>query len=252
MSVSQPIAQALSARIRDMILKGEFAAGQHLREVFLAEMFGASRTPVRLALAANEKDGLLDYSPNRGYVVRPFDTKDIRSAYELRALIEGLAARKAAEQGLDRERHRAAETAITSVDELLRTEDLLDDPARETWRAHNAVFHRAIVEQSDNRFIGPMLQSVQQIPSVYPPILASYDSASLRTYNFQHRQVLACIANREGVRAEFLMREHIHAAGEVICASIGYKKVEGRRATEPAPNPHEPAERRIRRRPASA
>ncbi len=221
MAVSQPIAQALSARIRDMILKGEFAAGQHLREVFLAEMFGASRTPVRLALAANEKDGLLDYSPNRGYVVRPFDVKDISSAYELRALIEGLAARKAAEQGLERERLRRAETAIKAVDGLLGGEDPLDEPARETWRAHNAIFHRAIVEQSDNRFIGPMLLSVQQIPSVYPPILASYDPYALRNYNLQHRQVLACIVNREAVRAEFLMREHVYSAGEVICASIG-------------------------------
>ncbi len=220
MSVSQPIGQALGARIRDMILKGEFAAGQHLREVQLAEMFGASRTPVRLALAANEKDGLLDYSPNRGYVVRPFDVKDIASAYELRALIEGLASRKAAEQGLHPDLARKAAAAIEAVGELLRSEEPLDEPAREAWRMHNSIFHRAIVEQSNNRFIGPMLLSVQQIPSVYPPIFASYDPSSLRTYNDQHRQVLTCILEREGVRSEFLMREHIYLAGETICASI--------------------------------
>lgn len=219
--MSQPIAQALSGRIREMILKGDFAAGQHLREVQLAEMFGASRTPVRLALAANEKDGLLEYSPNRGYVVRPFETKDIASAYELRALIEGLAARKAAEQGLHPDRERRAAEAVAAVDSLLRRQDLLDDEARETWRTHNSTFHRAIVEQSDNRFIEPMLLSVRQIPSVYPPVLASYDSATLRTYNEQHRQVLGCILNREAVRAEFLMREHIYGAGETIRASIG-------------------------------
>lgn len=220
MSVSQPIAQALSARIRDMILKGEFPAGKHLREVQLAEMFGASRTPVRLALAANEKDGLLDYSPNRGYVVRPFDAKDIAGAYELRALIEGLGARKAAEQGLRPDLARKAACAIEAVSELLCTDEPLDEGARESWRIHNSLFHRAIVEQSDNRFIGPMLLSVQQIPSVYPPVLASYDPSSLRTYNDQHRQVLTCILNREGVRSEFLMREHIHLAGETICASL--------------------------------
>ncbi len=220
MSSSQPIAQALSARIRDMILKGEFAAGRHLREVQLAEMFGSSRTPVRSALAANEKDGLLDYSPNRGYVVRPFDAKDIGNAYELRALIEGLAARKAAERGLHPERHLKAATAIAAVDELLNTEDVLDDDARDLWRKHNATFHRVIVEQSDNRFIMPMLLSVQQIPSVFPPILSSYDCLQLRIYNGEHRQVLDCILNREGVRAEFLMREHILGAGAAIRATI--------------------------------
>ena len=221
MSSSQPMAQALSGRIRDMILKGEFRAGQHLREVQLAEMFGASRTPVRSALAANEKDGLLDYSPNRGYVVRPFDAKDIGSAYELRALIEGLAARKAAERGLDPEHHHKAATAIAAVDDLLRTSEVLDDDARESWRRNNADFHHAILEQSDNRFIMPMLLNVQQIPAVFPPVLSKYDTEILRIYNTQHKQILDCILNRESVRAEFLMREHILGAGASIRDSIG-------------------------------
>lgn len=220
MPTTEPIAQTLSARIRDMILKGEFVAGQHLREVQLAEMFGASRTPVRSALASNEKDGLLDYSPNRGYVVRPFDATDIGSAFELRALIEGLAARKAAESGLLPERHSRADAAIAAVDDLLRTDEVLDDEVRESWRKHNAAFHATIVEQSGNRFIMPMLLSVQQIPSVYPPILSTYDPAILRIYNKQHRQVLDCILNREGVRAEYLMREHILGAGDAIRAAI--------------------------------
>src|ERR1700761_7762721 len=156
---AEPIAQVLSTRIRDMILKGEFVAGQHLREVQLAEMFGASRTPVRTALASNEKDGLLEYNPNRGYIVRPFDSTDIRSAYELRALIEGYAARKAAERGLPAEQLSKANTAIMGVDALLKTDELLDDDVRSIWRRHNAAFHEAIVEQGDNRFMAQMLLS---------------------------------------------------------------------------------------------
>jgi GntR family transcriptional regulator of vanillate catabolism len=220
---NEPIAQTLSTRIRDMILKGQFAAGQHLREVQLAEMFGASRTPVRSALASNEKDGLLEYSPNRGYVVKPFDATDIGSAYELRALIEGLAARKAAEKGLLPERHAQAIAAIAAVDDLLRTDEPLGDELRDIWRKHNASFHGSIVEQSDNRFIKPVLASVQQIPSVYPPILSTYDPAILRVYNREHRQVLDCIVNREGVRAEYLMREHILGAGAAIRAAIQHE-----------------------------
>jgi len=215
------IAQALSARIRDHILNGAFTAGEHLREVQLAAMFGASRTPVRLALAANEKDGLLDYTAHRGYVVRPFDLTDIASAFEMRALIEGFACRQAAEQGLHPDRQHQAQAAIDAVAALLHRKEALDEQCRSDWRAHNSAFHRAIVEQSGNRFIGPMLANVQQIPSVYPPIMASYDPQALRIYNDQHRAVLACILQRQGTRAEFLMREHVSLAGETICAALG-------------------------------
>jgi GntR family transcriptional regulator of vanillate catabolism len=218
--VSLPMAQALSARIRDMILKGEFSAGQHLREVQLADMFGASRTPVRLALAANERDGLLEYGPNRGYVVRPFETKDIASAFEMRALIEGYAARRAAEKGISAEAAACVADAIGVVEHLLDRTEPFDDAARDTWRSQNGIFHQAITELADNRFIAPMLLTVQQIPSVYPPMLASYEPAKLRVYNDQHRQILICIQQREAVRAEFLMREHVQSAGEGILAAL--------------------------------
>jgi GntR family transcriptional regulator of vanillate catabolism len=221
MPSSPPIAQELASRIREMILKGEFSAGQHLREVQLAALFGASRTPVRLALASNEKDGLLEYSANRGYVVRTFDAGDISSAYEIRALVEGLAARRASEKGLNAAREKQAATSIAAIDELLSHDEVqLPEFAHERWRIQNAQFHEAIVEQSENQFIKPILLIVQQIPSVYPPIFASYDPKALRNYNEQHRQILAAILAREGTRAEFLMREHIFLAGETICSSM--------------------------------
>ncbi|MCJ2012473.1 GntR family transcriptional regulator [Methylobacterium sp. J-076] len=218
--MTQPIAQALSARLRDMILAGEFQAGQHLREVQLAQLFGASRTPVRLALAANEKDGLLEYSPNRGYVVRPFAGEDIAAAFEMRAQIEGLAARKAAERGLSPEAARRIAETIDTDARVLSGDAPLDDGAREAWRANNAVFHKTIIEAADNRFIGPALQTVQRIPGVYPPVLASYDPVLLRKYNGHHRRIGECILARQGTRAEFLMREHVFEAGEDILTSL--------------------------------
>ena len=224
------IAQALSARIRDHILSGAFTAGQHLREVQLADLFGASRTPVRLALAANEKDGLLEYTAHRGYVVRPFDAADIASAFDMRALIEGFSARRAAEQGLRADRQRQAEAAIEAVDALLRRDDALDEQARQSWRAHNSGFHRAIAEQTGNRFVAPMLETVQQIPSVYPPIMSSYDTQWLRVYNDHHRAILGCILRRQGARAEFLMREHVQLAGEAIGAAIHHGADTGQRS----------------------
>jgi GntR family transcriptional regulator, vanillate catabolism transcriptional regulator len=220
MRVTRPIGQTLSARIREMILNGELAAGEHLREVRLAELFGSSRTPVRHALAVNEKDGLLEYNPNRGYVVRAFDASYIAHAYELRALLEGFAARRAAEEGVRVEFAERAQRAIDAVDALLDRYQELGEDAREVWRCNNSEFHDAIIQQANNRVLGSVLQSVQQIPSVYPPILLNHNSARLRTYNEEHRRILECILRREGLRAEFLMREHIYHAREIMSATF--------------------------------
>ena len=65
-----------------------------------------------------------------------------------------------------------------------------------------------------------MLTSVQQIPSVFPPVLATYEASALRIYNDQHRAILASILRREGTRAEFLMREHVTLSGEAIRATV--------------------------------
>ena len=220
------IAQTLSALLRDNILNGAFTAGQHLREAELACLFGTSRTPVRHALAANEKDGLLDYTAHRGFVVRAFDVMDMDQAYEMRALIEGYAARTAAERGLRADRHQKAAAAIESVDDLLQQDAPLDDAAREAWRSRNIEFHQAIVAQCENRFIGPMLTSVQQIPSVFPPVLTTYEASALRIYNDQHRAILASILRREGTRAEFLMRDHVTLSGEAIRATVGTTNID--------------------------
>lgn len=227
--------QELTSRIRDMILHGEFAAGEHLKEAALADQFAVSRTPVRAALAANEKDGLLEYSPNRGYVVRPFHIHDIADAFEMRAVLEGAACRLVAERGMKIDAERAARRAIDAVETLLEKVDPLDEVSRASWRQHNLVFHRSVFDQLDNKFLPTLLQTVQQIPSVYPPIFATYRVADLTFYNNQHKKILECIMDRQGTRAEFLMREHIITASEALIATL--------RSPPSKPNREAPASR---------
>lgn len=210
----------LTSRMRDMILRGTFASGEHLRETALAEQFAVSRTPIRAALAANAKDGLLEYSPNRGYTVRAFDVRDISDAYEMRAVLEGTACRLAAERGLKLDAEREARRAIETVDALFRRSEPFDEAALDIWRRQNLVFHEAILAQADNRFLKDMVQMVRQIPAVYPPVLAPYNMDDLRLYNSQHRKILESIIERQGSRAEYLMREHVGNAGETIVASV--------------------------------
>src|ERR1700733_4559939 len=89
-------------RLRELILSGEFEAGERMSELPLVERLGVSRTPVRLALAELEHEGLLARLPGGGYAVREFTLREIEEAVELRGVLEGTAARFAAERGATR------------------------------------------------------------------------------------------------------------------------------------------------------
>ena len=84
--------------IRERILRGEFDAGERLTELGLVPLLGASRTPIRLALERLLHDGLLDALPAGGFRVRSFAVAEILDAIELRGVLEGTAARFAAER----------------------------------------------------------------------------------------------------------------------------------------------------------
>src|SRR5262245_49408251 len=80
-------------RLRDLILKGSFSPGERLAEIPLAEKLDASRTPVRLALATLEHEGLIEPSPGGGYQMRRFTAQEVADAIHVRGVLEGYAAR---------------------------------------------------------------------------------------------------------------------------------------------------------------
>src|SRR5215469_7929729 len=85
-------------RLREQILSGDFAPGERMSELPLVERIGVSRTPLRLALARLEHEGLLQQLRTGGYVVREFSPQEVADAIELRGVLEGTAARFAAER----------------------------------------------------------------------------------------------------------------------------------------------------------
>src|SRR3954464_7514575 len=84
--------------IREAILDGELAAGERLKEDELARRLDVSRTPVREALRRLEAEGLVVVEPQRGATVRSYAPEELDDMYRLRAVLEGYAARRAAER----------------------------------------------------------------------------------------------------------------------------------------------------------
>lgn len=83
-------------KIRDDILEGKYEIGEEIRETKIATELGVSRTPVREAIRQLELEGLVSVILNKGAVVTGISPQDIEDIYNIRTLIEGLAARWAA------------------------------------------------------------------------------------------------------------------------------------------------------------
>jgi len=105
--------------LRERILAGALKPGERISELSAVELLGVSRTPVRAALARLEEEGLLETIPSGGYCVRSFAEADIFDAIEIRGVLEGAAARMAAERGAASARLGAIKDCVATLDDLV-------------------------------------------------------------------------------------------------------------------------------------
>ena len=204
-------------RLRQMILAGELPGGARITELSMVEKLGVSRTPIRAALMRLEQEGLLQALPNGGFAVRTFSERDVTDAIELRGTMEGMAARLAAERGAAPRVLAEAHGFLLQIDMLLR-EPVLSDEAFSRYVALNEAFHALLGELSGSAFMQRELERVTSLPFASPSglVIVQADSPQARDMlivaQAQHGQVLDAIENREGARAEAIMREHSRLA----------------------------------------
>ena len=113
-------------RLREMILAGELPGGARIAELAIVEKLGVSRTPIRAALMRLEQEGLLQLLPGGGYAVRTFSETDVADAIALRGTLDGLAARLAAERGVDAAVLADAHACLDAIDNTLAPSTLDD------------------------------------------------------------------------------------------------------------------------------
>jgi GntR family transcriptional regulator of vanillate catabolism len=196
--------------LREMLLRGDFKPGERISELPMVARLGVSRTPIRLALDRLAHEGLLEVSPSGGFVVREFTLTDVWDAIEMRGVLEGTAARLAAERlshhfELDRMRKLRDEMDLvlpSTIDSFARYLDL------------NEAFHTALVDLAKSTMLRRTLDCVLSLPFASPSALVFArlklpKAAEILTIGHEHHHALVeAIENRQGTRAESLAREH--------------------------------------------
>jgi len=201
------------ATLRKLIADGHFPAGGRLAEEAVAQQLGVSRTPVRLAFRTLAQEGLLQPAGKRGFVVREFSEADVRCAVEVRGALEGLAARRLAERGLDPERRIVLQACLDEGEAVLARGRLEpEDIGR--WGSLNARFHGTVIDAAGSRVIADAIARNDHLPFASAGSITLQLDALDREYRklqvaqLQHRLVFEALAGRESARVEMLMREH--------------------------------------------
>jgi GntR family transcriptional regulator of vanillate catabolism len=198
----------LALALREQILQGQFSPSERLTELGLASRLNASRTPVRLALERLANEGLLDAIPSGGFRLRSFTLADIRDAIEIRGVLEGTAARFAAER-------------LGASDELIQLKELGSEAIMHMpvtlqgfvqYLEANKKFHHEVWRLAKSPSLFRELEHACKIPFAAPEALvfsvADLEQSKAHVAAEQHRAIVDAIENREGSRAEALAREH--------------------------------------------
>jgi GntR family transcriptional regulator, vanillate catabolism transcriptional regulator len=213
----EPTSQTVRAQLslRELLLSGEFPPGTRMAELPLVERLGVSRTPLRLALATLEHEGLLENLEGGGYAVREFTRDEIHDAIELRGVLEGTAARFAAERGVTDDQLARLRQLSAEMDPLVHRSDV-----DSFWQyvECNRAFHALLMECAASPVLERELERIVALPFASPSALVQGQAELPESREIlviaqdHHRGLIEAIERREAARAESLAREHARVA----------------------------------------
>jgi DNA-binding GntR family transcriptional regulator len=200
---SMTLAERVYVTIKEAILELRLKPGTPLVEDDLARQLGTSKTPVRDALMALERDGLVEKIPYKGTHVADVTLRDAREIFELRAVLEGLAARQAT-LVIKRQEVAEAERLLDLADAALARGDL------NAASDYGNQFHRLLHERADNRRLMPILEGLEEQFARIRRMSASV-SGRLQKSADEHRGVLAALHTGDPAQVEHAMRHHMES-----------------------------------------
>lgn len=211
-SPSAHLAPRMAQAIQQLIYDGSFAPGERLNEAALAQRMGTSRGPIREALRALAGWGLVTPVPNRGVFVRQLSVREMLEVYDLRALLFGFAAERAAQRA-EATDHAALAQLLAGMDQAQEAGDA------SRYYALNLEFHALVVALGGNaraaQAYGDCVKELHLFRRRY------FDAPGhMRSSSQQHRLLVQAIAAGDGKRARAVAERHVQQGRQRLMACL--------------------------------
>ncbi|MFV1960251.1 MAG: GntR family transcriptional regulator [Acidimicrobiia bacterium] len=203
--------EVLSGQVKDRILtwilEGELAPGSRIIETRVARDLGVSQAPVREALRDLAILGFVEMKPHKGARVRQPTRKELTEAIEVRAELEALAGRLAAE--------RRSEQCVADLEELYGAmEDAADRGNAHDHAMYNARFHARVVAASQNPTLQRQWSMLEPFARTY--VTASVPGIDLHWLSERHKPILEAIREQDPDGAAETSRRHAAEAADLL------------------------------------
>jgi DNA-binding GntR family transcriptional regulator len=191
-----------------MILTGKLPAGTRLRQADLADQLRISRTPLREALMKLEQEGLITVVPRRGFQVVELKLKEALELYDVREVLDGLAARLLADRTTEQSL-KSLQSRIEKMQKCVTTRNAHE------WFVQHVAFHDEIYQATGNTRLVGLISAVRLSIQLFHPLLLTTPNR-LRDGFLEHRNIFKVIQARDTEKAERLARLHIVNAKAIV------------------------------------
>lgn len=198
--------------LKKKIMEGDLPSNTPLVEEKLAKEYKMSRTPIREAIRHLVKDGLVEFFPRRGALVKEITISDLEEIFTVREALEGISARIAASV--------INEQKITSVQEALEKADQeLENGNKEQSFELGNKLHEIVLEVTGNNKIFAIVSDFEnQIQRFH--YFSYHIPGRLELSNMEHWEIFEAIQARNGELAEQRMRKHVRGTKESIIFAV--------------------------------
>jgi DNA-binding GntR family transcriptional regulator len=212
LNIQPNLVEQVMQAVLDEITAGRLAPGERVIQESLAQALGVSRQPVQQALLLLRTQGVLQEAPGRGLLVAPLDARHVSHMYAMRAVLEGLAARRAAECN--------AERAVRQGPALIEAgRRAMASGSFARMVAADARFHEFLYELSGNTLVAPALAThLTYTQRVMGEVLVGNEKPAAIWQ--EHAAILQAVCDGDGARAEALARRHVDEASDFIVGQI--------------------------------
>ena len=207
-----PLRDVVFNTLRRAIITGEFAPGERLMEISLANRLGVSRTPVREAIRKLELEGLVIMIPRKGAQVAKITEKSLRDVIEIRCVLEEFAASLACERITEEGKEKLKEAHRQFV-EAAQTNDIIDIVEKDE-QFHDAIFQATC----DDRLITIINNLREQFYRYRMEYVKDIEQHSVLVT--EHEQLLHAIFNQDSETAKQIMRTHLKNQQEGVIQAI--------------------------------